>query len=122
MATSLSDTPFNLAAAADSLLPLVLHFPPGQRMSPDEYFEFCMANPDLRLEQSSTSEIIIDAPMGLASSARNAEINMQLRLWSKKDGTGTSFESSGQFRLPNGAARSPDASWVLLTRWNALSK
>ena len=37
---------------------------------------------------------------------------MQLRQWAKRDNTGRSFDSSTGFRLPNGALRSPDASWV----------
>jgi Uma2 family endonuclease len=122
MASSLTDTPLNLSAVAHSLLPLVLHFPPNQRMSPDEYYDFCMANPDLRLEQSEDGEIIVMAPTGGNSGGRNSDINLQLGLWAKNNKTGKVFDSNTQFRLPNGAARSPDASWVLLTRWNALSK
>lgn len=122
MSTSFSETTSSLSDVPDFSQPLVLHFPPGQRMSPDAYFDFCMANPELRLEQSSTGEIIIMAPTGMGSSGRNSEIILQLMIWAKKDGTGKAFESNGQFRLPNGSARSPDASWVLLTRWNALSK
>ena len=121
MATSLSDTPLNLSTTA-FMEPLVLHFPPGQRMTADEYFDFCAANPDLRLEQSEAGEIIVMAPRGLGSSDRNSEINMQLRLWAKKDGTGKAFDSNGQFRLPRGSARSPDASWVLLSRLEKISK
>jgi Uma2 family endonuclease len=32
--------------------------------------------------------------------------------WAKRDGTGVAFDSNGGFVLPNGAMRSPDASWV----------
>ncbi|MGB5709478.1 MAG: Uma2 family endonuclease, partial [Waterburya sp.] len=35
---------------------------------------------------------------------------------------GKSFDSSGGFKLPNGAERSPDASWVKMERWNALTQ
>lgn len=51
-------------------------------------------------------------PTGAETSDGNSEINMQLRLWAKRDGTGIAFESNGGFILPNGAMRSPDASWV----------
>jgi Uma2 family endonuclease len=34
---------------------------------------------------------------------------------------GKVFDSSTGFKLPNGADRSPDASWVKLERWNALT-
>lgn len=32
--------------------------------------------------------------------------------WTLQDGTGVAFDSNGGFILPNGAMRSPDASWV----------
>ena len=108
-------------AADFGVSPLVLHFPPGKRMTAKEYFDFCMANPDLRLEQSSTGEIIVMSPTGGWSSGRNSQITMQLAVWAEKDGTGMAFDSNAEFRLPGGSARSPDASWVLLTRWNALT-
>ncbi len=34
---------------------------------------------------------------------------------------GIVFDSSGGFRLPNGAMRAPDAAWIHIDRWNALS-
>jgi Uma2 family endonuclease len=34
---------------------------------------------------------------------------------------GKAFDSSGGFKLPNGADRSPDASWVQRERWESLS-
>jgi len=34
---------------------------------------------------------------------------------------GEAFDSSTMFQLPNGAYRSPDASWILLEKWEALS-
>ena len=37
-----------------------------------------------------------------------------------QDGTGLGFNSSAVFTLPNGATRSPDASWIRLERWNGL--
>ena len=61
------------------------------------------------------------APAGGDSSDKNAEITMQLRLWAKRDGTGRTFDSSGGFLLPNGATRSPDASWVNHDRLAALT-
>jgi Uma2 family endonuclease len=39
-----------------------------------------------------------------------------------RDGTGVAFDSSTGFLLSNGAERSPDAAWVLETRWDALSR
>ena len=52
---------------------------------------------------------------------RNAEMNRQLGNWAKQDGTGVFFDSNTGFVLPNGANRSPDASWLLRSRWDALT-
>ncbi len=61
-------------------------------------------------------------PTGTETGDRDSEINMQLRLWAKRDGRGKAFGSSTGFRLPNGAVRSPDASWVSKKRLEALSE
>jgi Uma2 family endonuclease len=90
-------------------------------MTEDEYFNFCMANRDLNLEQLETRDILVLPASGGETGNRNIEISMQLQIWAKKDGTGKAFDSSTEFRLPRGSARSPDASWVSLARWNALS-
>lgn len=42
--------------------------------------------------------------------------------WLEQDGTGTGFDSSTGFVLPNGAERSPDLAWVRLERWDALTR
>jgi Uma2 family endonuclease len=44
--------------------------------------------------------------------ARNSEVTMQLTLWAKKDARRIASDSSTGFLLPNGARRSPDASWT----------
>jgi Uma2 family endonuclease len=53
---------------------------------------------------------------------RNLNIAVQLGSWSELDGTGLGFDSSAGFTLPNGAIRSPDAAWIKLERWNALTE
>ncbi len=41
--------------------------------------------------------------------------------WSSQTNLGEAFDSSTGFKLPNGADRSPDASWVRCDRWEALT-
>ena len=48
------------------------------------------------------------------------EVCRQLANWAQQDGTGIAFDSSVGYILPNGAMRSPDASWVCKDRWDAL--
>ncbi len=90
-------------------------------LTDEHFFQLCQANRDLRFERTATGELIIMPPVGGESSNRNGKLNQQLFNWSDTDGTGICFDSSGGFKLPNGADRSPDAAWVKLDRWNALT-
>lgn len=102
-------------------LPLLVHFQPILQLTDDQFYEFCQLNRELRIERTAQGEILIMPPAGGDSSEGNAEITMQLRLWAKQNGTGTTFDSSGGFVLPNSAVRSPDASWVTYTRLATLT-
>ncbi len=90
----------------------VLQFRPFVRMDDEQFFRFCQANRDVRIERNKEGEIIIMPPTGWNTGDMNSEINFQLRLWAKKDKRGKVGESSTGFVLPNGATISPDASWV----------
>jgi Uma2 family endonuclease len=70
----------------------------------------------MRIEMTKEGDVIIMPPTGANTGDRNAEITMQLRLWTKKNGQGKSYDSSTGFKLPDGATVSPDASWVLNER------
>ena len=101
---------------------LLVRLPPPLSLTDDRFFEFCRLNRELRIERTAGGELSIMAPAGGDSSDRNAEITFQLRRWAKRDGTGRTFDSSGGFRLPNGAVRSPDASWVSSARLAVLTE
>jgi Uma2 family endonuclease len=53
---------------------------------------------------------------------RNLALGARLWMWAQKDGRGEGYDSSAGFRLPNGARRSPDASWIRKDRVAALPK
>jgi Uma2 family endonuclease len=101
--------------------PLTVRLRPVFDLTDDQLLKLSSLNQDLRMERSAKGELIVMPPAGGETSAQNAEITMQLRLWAKRDGTGITFDSSGGFRLPNGAVRSPDASWVERSRLEALT-
>ena len=90
-------------------------------LTDEQFFQLCQNNRDLKFERTATGEVIIMPPTGSETSERNAELTYQLRAWSRQNQLGKSFDSSGGFKLPNGAERSPDASWVQMERWNALT-
>ena len=79
-------------------------------------------NPDARLETDSYGHLIFMSPTGSETSERNSELIFQVKLWNKQTKLGKVFDSSGGFKLSNGAVRSPDVSWVTLVKWNSLTK
>jgi len=91
-------------------------------LNDEEFFDFCMKNPDLRIERHANGEIVIMPPAGMETGYRNSDVSSQLRVWAKADGRGVSFDSSAEFILPHGAAYAPDASWILKSRLAPLTK
>jgi len=94
---------------------------PVRPMSDGEFFNFCAANPDFRIERTADGEIVIMPPTGFETSDRNADLTTQLRTWAKREGRGKALDSNVEYILPSGAARSPDASWVLRSRLATLT-
>ena len=86
------------------------------------FLRLCRDNPELRLELTARGELIIMPPTGAETGWRNGRLSQRLGNWAETEGTGLAFDSSTGFTLPNGAKRSPDASWVRRTRWSALTK
>jgi Uma2 family endonuclease len=103
-------------------VPLTVNLPTKVEMTKAEFYEFCQANRDLRIERSASGEVIIMPPTFSDTGNRNLKIAQQLANWADQNGTGEAFDSSSGFTLPNGATRSPDASWIRLERWNALTE
>ena len=101
--------------------PIVLRMPPALAMDDEQFFEFCQINRELRIERTSEGEIMIMSPTGSETGGRNFDLIAQFSVWVKQDRTGKGFDSSTGFKLPSGAERSPDVSWVKLERWKALT-
>lgn len=101
--------------------PLVLRVRPAIEMTPEQFFEFCRINRELRIERTAKGDLLIMSPTGGETGARNARLVAHLSIWAERDGRGVVFDSSTGFTLPNGATRSPDAAWVRRDRLAALS-
>jgi Uma2 family endonuclease len=102
-------------------IPMTVNFPLVQQMTTEEFYEFCLANRDLRIERTASGDVIVMPPAFADTGNRNMKIAQQVANWAEQDGTGETFDSSAGFTLPNGATRSPDAAWIKLERWNALT-
>jgi Uma2 family endonuclease len=92
------------------------------RLTDEQFFELCSANRDIRFERSADGELIIMAPTGGGTGNKNAELGAEFVIWNRQTPLGKVFDSSTGFKLPNGADRSPDVSWVRLDRWDALTE
>ena len=81
-------------------------------MSDQEFADFCAEYPDLFCEMTAEGDLLITPPRFSTIGAQNAEIAAQLGNWSRLDRIGIGNDSSTGYVLPNGARRSPDASWT----------
>ncbi|MFW9260158.1 Uma2 family endonuclease [Nostoc sp. CALU 546] len=90
-------------------------------LTDEQFFQMCQKNRDYRFERTASGEILIMPPTGSDTGRRNVKISTQLDIWNSESNLGEVFDSSTGFTLPNGAERSPDASWVKIERWNALT-
>ena len=91
-------------------------------LTDEQFYHLCQANPDLRFEINAQGELVIMPPTGWITGRRNSRLTRRLDEWAEKDGTGVAFDSSTMFMLPNGAKRSPDASWVRQDRLDSLNE
>lgn len=80
------------------------------------------ANPNWNFEQTAAGELVVVPPTGGTSGRKNLSLSRQFGNWVEENLLGEGFDSSTLFILPNGAKRSPDASWVRRDRWDALTK
>jgi len=101
---------------------ITLRLRPTINLTADQLLELSSLNDDLRFELTAAGELIVMAPMGGDAGISEVRINAQLTVWALDDGSGVNLSPSAAFKLPNGAMLSPDASWVMQTRWNALGQ
>jgi Uma2 family endonuclease len=88
----------------------------------EQFFRLCSDNRDLLMELTAQKELIIMPPAGMNSSWRENILSTRLTNWAEKNGTGIVYNAPAGYRLPNGAIRGPDASWVRRERLAAFTK
>lgn len=80
--------------------------------SDDELYDFCTANPELRIERDENGQIIIMPPTGLESSFVNNELQTETSIWNRQAKAGRVSDSNGGYTLPDTSMRAPDVGWV----------
>ena len=91
---------------------IVVRLQPALCPTDERFYEFCRLNDELRIERDAGGEVSIIPPAGWETAATNLEIAAQLHGWARSNRNGRAADSSAGYVLPNGAMRSPDASWV----------
>ena len=94
---------------------------PIMKLTRDQFHELCAANPELKLERNANGELVIMSPTGGETGAWNSDITIDLGIWNRQTASGKTFDSSTGFSLPRGSDRSPDAAWIPIEKWKALS-
>ena len=87
----------------------------------EQFYQLCVSNPEIPLERNAQGALIVMSPVGGDSGSREMELGINLGNWNRQTNLGKVFSSSTLFKLPGGGDRSPDAAWVELSRWLALT-
>ena len=99
-----------------------LRLPLDLRLTPEQFGLVCAENREAVLELDADGRLIAMTPTGSETGSRNGELFFQLKLYAKRAGGWKAFDSSTGFCLPDGSVFSPDASLLLLDRWQDLSQ
>lgn len=98
-----------------------INFEPICKMNDEQFYQLCRKNPDIKFERNAQGELIIMSPTGGEIGNRNVETAADFVIWNRQTKLGKVFDSSTCFKLPNGANRSPDVTWIKQERWDALT-
>lgn len=101
-------------------LPLELNLE-AVHFTDEQFYQLCIHNPEMAIEQNAQGVLIVMPPVGGESGNQEMELGTDLALWNRQTKLGKVFSSSTVFQLPVGSKRSPDAAWVELSRWEALT-
>lgn len=92
-----------------------------QPMTQEEFEELCRKYRKMRLELTSTGELIVVPPADLQTSRRSVNLTSQVAAWASDDNSGVCFGPLTLFALANGARRSPYVAWVKREKWDSLT-
>lgn len=101
--------------------PITLDVSPLGILTDKVLYQLCIINRDMPIERTCKGELVINMPTGSETGNKNSYLTAMLFMWNRIYKLGKVFDSSSGFTLPNKAMRSPDAAWVAIERWQALT-
>ena len=103
------------------MIAATINFNAIAKITDDQFYQLCRENPDVKFERNAQGAIIVMSPTGGETGSYNSEINADFVIWNRQTKLGVCFDSSTCFKLPSGANRSPDVSWIKQERWDTLT-
>lgn len=94
---------------------------PAVPLTDEELIRFSEVNKPYRFERNKYGEIVMMTPVGGIGGTHEGWVFSSLINWNETAQTGIAFGPNTGFNLPDGSCLSPDAAWVSLARWNALT-
>lgn len=94
---------------------------PATPLTDDELIHLSQANKPYRFERNKCGEIVMMTPVGGIGGTHEGWVFSFLVNWNETAQTGVAFGPNTGFNLPDSSCLSPDAAWVSLARWNALT-
>ena len=83
---------------------LAVRRPGREKFSDEDYWAFCEANPDLRVERTAQGEIVIVPPAGGESDYRNLQVSTALNIWASCPTAPASRPTQRGFQTPRSIA------------------
>lgn len=71
------------------------------RLTNEEFYAFCQANPSLHIEREADGQIIFEMPNNTETGLRNADLIIEIGVWNRKTRLGLVADSSAGFTLPD---------------------
>ena len=100
---------------------ITLYLPSSIKITDDQFFEMCQINELIKFERNADASLLLKPLLDGITSNINARLTTQLANWNDHESLGVAFGSDVGFILPNGAILSPNAAWIKLERWDALT-
>ena len=113
---NLKPRPGSVQTVPEPYGPIVLRLDPIVQLTDEQLAELSSLNDTLRIERNAQGDLEILPPTVPITGNQELNISGDVLVWARADGTGVAFGPTAGFTLPNGAVRSPDASWFLRSR------